>query len=150
MHYMDHFSITFNGAIYNFIELRDKLIGKGYHFKSRSDTEVILAAFAEWGRECVHQFNGMWAFAIWDKLEEVLFLSRDRFGIKPLYYMFSKEKSFVFASEIHALKKSPFFDFTLSKENILALIHEPSCLDPVGLTPYKYLHLLPVSLIDFR
>ena len=145
MHYMDRFSITFNGAIYNFIELRDKLIGKGYHFKSKSDTEVILAAFAEWGRECVHQFNGMWAFAIWDKLEDVLFLSRDRFGIKPLYYMFSKEKSFVFASEIHALKKSPFFDFTLSKENILTLIHEPSCLDPVGLTPYKDLHLLPAG-----
>ena len=93
------------------------------------------------GSENVDHFNGIWAFAIWDNLENVLFLSRDRFGVKPLYYMFSKEKSFVFASEIHAFKKSHFFDISLCNENILALIHEPNCLDPSGLTPYKNLNL---------
>jgi len=70
MQYMDRFSITFNGAIYNFLELRQVLISKGYIFKSQSDTEVILAAFAEWGHDCVHRFKGMWAFAIWDNLEK--------------------------------------------------------------------------------
>lgn len=144
MQYMDRFSITFNGAIYNFLELRQELISKGYIFKSQSDTEVILAAFAEWGHDCVHRFNGMWAFAIWDNLEKKLFLSRDRFGVKPLYYQFFKEKCFTFASEIHAFKSS-YFDLSLNKEHVLALLHEPSCLDPLGLTPYDNLHLLPAG-----
>ena len=86
----------------------------------------------------------MWAFAIWDDLEKSLFLSRDRFGVKPLYYQFFKEKSFTFASEIHAFKSS-FFDLSLNKEHVLALLHEPSCLDPLGLTPYDNLHLLPAG-----
>ena len=144
MQYMERFSITYNGAIYNFIELRQELISKGYIFKSQSDTEVILASFAEWRHDCVHRFNGMWAFAIWDDLEKSLFLSRDRFGVKPLYYQFFREKSFTFASEIHAFKSS-FFDLSLNKEHVLALLHEPSCLDPLGLTPYDNLHLLPAG-----
>ena len=78
MQFMDRYSITFNGAIYNFVELRNFLIAKGHHFKSQSDTEVILAAYAEWGPECVEKFNGMWAFAIWDNLEKILFLSMNR------------------------------------------------------------------------
>lgn len=144
MHYRDRFSITFNGAIYNFLELQLELISKGHIFKSKSDTEVILAAFAEWGIDCVHRFNGMWAFAIWDELKKSLFLSRDRFGVKPLYYQFSTEKSFTFASEIHAFNSS-FFDLSLNKEHILALLHEPNCLDPFGLTPYENLYLLPAG-----
>jgi asparagine synthase (glutamine-hydrolysing) len=144
MHYRDRFTITFNGAIYNFLELQQELISKGYIFKSQSDTEVILAAFAEWGHDCVHRFNGMWAFAIWDDLEKKLFLSRDRFGVKPLYYQFFREKSFTFASEIHAFKSS-FFDLSVNKEHVLSLLHEPSCLDPLGLTPYDNLHLLPAG-----
>ena len=144
MHYRDRFSITFNGAIYNFLELQQELISKGHIFKSKSDTEVILAAFAEWSIDCIHRFNGMWAFAIWDDLKNSLFLSRDRFGVKPLYYQFSREKSFTFASEIHAFKSS-FFDLSLNKEHILALLHEPNCLDPLGLTPYQNLHLLPAG-----
>ena len=96
MQYMDRFSITFNGAIYNFLELRQELISKGYIFKSQSDTEVILASFAEWRHDCGDRFNGMWAFAIWDDLEKSLFLSRDRFGVKPLYYQFSQRKVFYF------------------------------------------------------
>ena len=117
---------------------------KEHIFKSTSDTEVILAAFAEWGTDCVHRFNGMWAFAIWDDLKKSLFLSRDRFGVKPLYYQFSKGNSFTFASEIHAFKSS-FFDLSLNKEHVLALLHEPNCLDPLGFTPYENLYLLPAG-----
>ncbi len=94
--------ITFNGEIYNFIELREELEKLGHHFKSTSDTEIILAAFLEWGPECLHKFNGMWALAIWDSREQSLLLSRDRFGKKPLFYT-TAGAGFSFASEMKAL-----------------------------------------------
>jgi asparagine synthase (glutamine-hydrolysing) len=94
--------ITFNGEIYNFLELRSELEGKGYVFRSDSDTEIILAAYREWGEECQTKFNGMWAFGIWDDKERTLFLSRDRFGKKPLFYSFLP-KGFAFASEMKAI-----------------------------------------------
>lgn len=75
--------ITFNGEIYNYQEITQVLQEKGYHFRTKTDTEVLLAAYQQWGTECVSYFNGMWAFAIWDKLKKQLFCSRDRFGIKP-------------------------------------------------------------------
>jgi asparagine synthase (glutamine-hydrolysing) len=96
------YSIVFNGEIYNFLELRRELSGKGYIFKSQSDTEVILSAYQEWGKDCLLKFNGMWAFAIWDSMEKKLFLSRDRFGIKPLFYA-SIGDQFIFASEMKAI-----------------------------------------------
>jgi len=98
----DRFWITYNGEIYNFLELRDDLEKKGHVFKSDSDTEVILASFAEWGDACLERFNGMWAFAIWDEKEKQLFLSRDRFGKKPLFYT-HMPSGFAFASEMKAL-----------------------------------------------
>lgn len=94
--------IIFNGEIYNYIELRMELSKHGYEFRTGTDTEVILAAYQHWGVDCVTHFNGMWAFAIWDGRKRQLFLSRDRFGIKPLYYLKDDER-FVFASEIKAL-----------------------------------------------
>lgn len=94
--------ITYNGEIYNYIEIRETLKAKGYTFKSESDTEVILAAYCEWGTECVHRFNGMWAFAIHDKKKGLVFMSRDRFGVKPFHYCFT-ENSFLFSSEIRQL-----------------------------------------------
>jgi len=93
--------ITFNGEIYNFLELRADLERCGHHFLTTSDTEVILAAYAEWGESCQLKFNGMWAFAIWDARERILFLSRDRFGVKPLLYRWAAPQ-FVFASELKA------------------------------------------------
>lgn len=93
--------ITYNGEVYNFLELKDELQSIGYRFRSESDTEVVAAAYAQWGDACQLRFNGMWAFAIWDVRERRLFISRDRFGIKPLYYM-DKNGRFVFASEIKA------------------------------------------------
>ncbi len=98
----DRYWLVFNGEIYNFIELKEKLEKKGHSFVSQSDSEVILAAFVEWGEECVHQFNGMWALAIWDNVEKSLFISRDRFGQKPLFYA-ELENGFALASEMKAI-----------------------------------------------
>ncbi len=102
MSYADgRFTIVFNGEIYNFIEIRQKLEKRGFRFKSDSDTEVILAAYTQWGQKCQFEFNGMWAFAIWDSKEQTLFLSRDRFGVKPLFFLAS-ERRLIFASELKA------------------------------------------------
>ena len=92
--------ISFNGEIYNHVELRAELQAKGHAFISRSDTEVILAAYAEWGEQCLARFNGMWGLAILDRQRRTLFLARDRFGIKPLYYWVSPGGFLAFASEI--------------------------------------------------
>src|ERR1700716_2505169 len=83
MHYIDRYIITYNGEVYNYQELKIQLQKKGYKFLTRSDTEVILAAYDAYGDECVQQFDGMFAFAIWDKKEQKLFAARDRFGEKP-------------------------------------------------------------------
>lgn len=96
--------IIYNGEIYNYIELRQELEGLGHHFKSDTDTEVVIHAYEEWGSRCLNRFNGMWAFCIHDTAENQLFMSRDRFGIKPLYY-YLKDGKFIFASEIKALLK---------------------------------------------
>lgn len=92
--------IVFNGEVYNYIELRAELEKLGHLFISRTDTEVILAAYAQWGERCLSRFNGMWAFAIYDSKARTLFLARDRFGVKPLYYWTSSAGLFAFASEI--------------------------------------------------
>jgi len=94
--------ITFNGEIFNYIELRDELIKKGHKFATRSDTEVILHLYQEEGEDCVYRLNGQWAFAIWDSSRQKLFLSRDRMGVRPLFYT-RTANSFVFASEIKAI-----------------------------------------------
>ena len=98
--------ITFNGEIYNFQEIRNELEEKGHRFKSNTDTEIILHSYDEWGKDCISKFNGMWAFCIYDSKNEELFLSRDRFGVKPLYYYFDG-KRFIFSSELKAIIKHP-------------------------------------------
>ncbi|MBL8319675.1 MAG: asparagine synthase (glutamine-hydrolyzing) [Burkholderiaceae bacterium] len=95
--------ITFNGEIYNFLEVRAELQALGHVFRSESDTEVILAAYQQWGEACLPRFNGMWAFAIWDRRERTLFLARDRFGKKPLFVAQLPGGAFAFASEMKAL-----------------------------------------------
>ncbi len=100
--------IVFNGEIYNFREIRKELEDLGYLFNSKTDTEVVINAYKEWGIECVYKFNGMFAFVIYDAKMGKLFLARDRFGIKPLYYSFFGD-FFAFASEIKAIAKHPSF-----------------------------------------
>ncbi len=94
------FWITYNGEIYNYRELRSELEGAGHRFATHTDTEVILAAYAEWGADCLHRFNGMWAFVLLDRQEGRVFAARDRFGVKPLYYWVSSEGFLALASEI--------------------------------------------------
>jgi len=98
--------ITYNGEIYNFRELRWELESYGHIFRSKTDVEVIIHAYEQWGEDCVLKFNGMFAFAIWDKKNRRLFLARDKYGIKPLYYCYHKD-FFIFASEIKAILKHP-------------------------------------------
>ena len=96
--------ITFNGEIYNFKELKFKLCKKGYSFKTGSDTEVIIYLYQEYGEDCVNHLNGMFAFAVLDYKKNKIFIARDRIGIKPLFY-FKNNKSFIWSSEIKAIKK---------------------------------------------
>lgn len=101
----ERFVITFNGEIYNYIELKEKLIQSGINFKSNSDTEVLLHMYAQYGEDCLDQIDGMFAFAIWDKIKLELFCARDRFGEKPFYYNLSNGE-FTFSSEIKGLISS--------------------------------------------
>lgn len=102
MHYLGRYSIVHNGEIYNYVELKETLQQKGYVFQTKTDTEVIVAAFDCWQEECLQQFDGMFAFAIWDEKKRELFAARDRFGEKPFYYYYDQQR-FLFASEMKAL-----------------------------------------------
>ncbi|HMT74683.1 MAG TPA: asparagine synthase (glutamine-hydrolyzing) [Chitinophagaceae bacterium] len=113
MHYLGRYVIVHNGEIYNYVELRKELEKRGYGFCSKTDTEVIAAAYDCWGEECLQQFDGMFAFSIWDEKEKTLFAARDRFGEKPFFYCYDDNR-LLFASEMKALwtagiAKSPNF-----------------------------------------
>ena len=99
--------IVFNGEIYNYIELREELIAKGISFRTTTDTEVVIQSYLFWGEDCMKHFNGMWSFVIYDARKNIVFGSRDRVGVKPLYY-YKSAKLFAFASEQKALHKLPF------------------------------------------
>lgn len=103
----EEYVIVFNGEIYNYVELREELRTYGYIFNTNTDTEVILASYDMWGSDCLKKFNGMWSFVIFDRVKNILFGSRDRFGVKPFYYI-NNSKVFAFASEIKALLKLPY------------------------------------------
>ncbi|PZX14991.1 asparagine synthase (glutamine-hydrolysing) [Breznakibacter xylanolyticus] len=118
-------SIVFNGEIYNHIVLRNELTKLGYQFRSSSDTEVILNAYLEWGTQCVHKFNGMWSFVIYDPAQQIWFGSRDRLGVKPLYY-YRNGNTFAFASEQKALHGCRMVKTKINKQttfNYLVLSH---------------------------
>ena len=115
MPYMSRYVITYNGEVYNYLELRRELIAAGYTFRSNTDTEVILASYDKWGSACVDRFNGMWSFAIYDKTRKVIFCSRDRFGIKPFYFTEFGDW-FLFASEIKQFTVFDAFQAGLNHE----------------------------------
>jgi asparagine synthase (glutamine-hydrolysing) len=103
----EHLTIIFNGEIYNYIEIRNELQKRGFIFRTQTDTEVITAAYLFWGEGCVNHFNGMWSFVIYDQVKNIFFCSRDRFGIKPFYYI-DNASIFAFGSEIKQLHSLGF------------------------------------------
>ncbi len=118
----DKLFIVFNGEIYNYIEIRTELSESGFEFKSDSDTEVILAAYLKWGEECVNRFVGMWAFVICDIIHSKIFISRDRFGIKPFYYKNTGDR-FFFSSEIKALLSVPEIEAEVNYHSLYQYIN---------------------------
>lgn len=117
------FALTFNGEIYNYLELRRELVARGHRFHTDTDTEVLLAAFTEWGEDCLQRLNGMFAFAIWDTVERRLTLARDRLGIKPLYYALVEGEggapaSFIFASEVKAILTTGLVERAIDPESL--------------------------------
>lgn len=145
MHYLDRYTIVYNGEIYNYIELRKELKKAGYHFNSGSDTEVILAAYDFYKEECVQYFDGMFAFAIWDDQEQQLFAARDRFGEKPFYY-YAEKNMFAFASEMKALWAAGI-DKTPEHKMILNYITLGYVQNPAdkAQTFYKDIYSLPAA-----
>jgi asparagine synthase (glutamine-hydrolysing) len=123
----ERFWIVYNGETYNYLELRQQLVGRGHHFRSHSDTEVVLHLYEEEGPACVHRLNGMFAFVIWDRRERTLFAARDRFGIKPLYYVLLG-KTFIFASEIKALFQSKILRPEMNPDGLMDYLTFQFCL----------------------
>lgn len=127
--------VTYNGEIYNFPELSSELKSKGHTFRTHSDTEVIVHAWEEWGESCVDRFRGMFAFAVWDRNRQTLFLARDRLGIKPLFYSLLPDGQFIFGSELKSLKIHP----GLSRE-----------IDPVAVEEYFAFGYIPEPRSIYR
>lgn len=117
--------ITYNGELYNTDDLRNILAGRGYFFSSHSDTEVLLTSYMEWGSECTHYLNGIYAFGIWSEKDQSLFLARDRFGVKPLFYSI-KEDSLIFGSELKTLLAHPLVRPVIHTEGLAEIF----CLSP--------------------
>ena len=134
------YGLTFNGEIYNYLELEKNI---SYDFKTRSDTEVILALYGQEKEIFVNKLKGMFAFAIWDEKEQKLFCARDRFGEKPFYYAIGEKGEFVFASEIKAIVSSGLVDLTLDKKSLGHYLQR--LYVPVNKTIYKNIHVLPAA-----
>lgn len=125
--------LTYNGEIYNFVELRAELVSLGFKFSTHSDTEVVIYAWQAWGERCVERFRGMFAFALWDRSCQTLFLARDRLGIKPLYYARLADNTFIFSSELKALKLHPLFPTQIDPTAIedyfcFGYVPDPKCI----------------------
>ena len=125
----NRFCIIYNGELYNYRELRSTLLAEGFSFQTKSDTEVVLNAFVKWGPRCLQRFNGMFAFAVWNRRERSLFIARDRLGEKPLYY-FWDGKRFVFASEIKAIVADPTIERDVDNQGLFNYLSFGSSLAP--------------------
>ncbi len=142
------FALTYNGEIYNYLEVKKELEAKGYQFKTTCDTEVLINAFAEWNVGCLEKLNGMFAFAVWDEQEKTLTLVRDRAGIKPLYYAKIGDK-FVFASEIKAILAAKIFKAELDLEGFNQFLTFLWTVPPHTLFKNVY-QLLPAHFLVWR
>lgn len=129
--YQENIEIVFNGEIYNFQDLKDKLYKKGYTFQTTSDTEVICAAYLEYGVDCVNHFNGMFAFVIYDKIKHLFFGARDRLGVKPFYY-YHNGKSFEFSSQLSSIQLH-HSNLSISKKAIDSYLTWGSIPDPLSI-----------------
>lgn len=138
----DRYWITYNGEVYNYLEIRTELEAAGAVFQSGSDTEVILAAYARWGIDCVHRFTGMWAFAIWDRHEDTLFLARDPFGIKPLHYAVTAG-GFAFCSEVAGLLELPWIARVADPQAVYDYLAWGQVEGPEGATMFKHIREMP-------
>jgi len=144
------YTIVFNGEIFNYLELKSELESEGEHFVTNSDTEVLLKAYQHWGEKCLHKLNGMWAFAIRDNQTNGLFLSRDRFGIKPLYFI-DAPNYFAFASESVAFNEVSFFDKTFDETHVQMALVDADKLEGLGLTIYENLYqLMPGHTLKYN
>lgn len=142
MSYRDgRYWIVFNGEIYNHLELRRELEASGHRFVSRSDTEVLLAAYAEWGQACLERLEGMFAFVLVDRVEAVVFAARDRFGIKPLYYWVAPDRTLAFASEIKQFSALPGWRAVLNGQRAYDFLAW-GILDHTDETMFKGVHQL--------
>jgi asparagine synthase (glutamine-hydrolysing) len=145
--------ISYNGEVYNYREIRKELESAGFHCRSSTDTEVLLNAYAYWGSDCVLKFNGMFAFAIWDRHEKKLFLARDRYGIKPLYYA-QQGSVFAFGSEQKAILAVPGFERKLNKPALLEyftfqnIFTDQTLLEDIHLLPAG--HVAEISVTNER
>ncbi|QMS91447.1 asparagine synthase (glutamine-hydrolyzing) [Nostoc edaphicum CCNP1411] len=137
--------IVFNGEIYNFLELKRQLESLDHHFRGRSDTEVMLASFSQWGlHEAIGRFNGMFAFALWDRQERILHLGRDRLGEKPLYYGWMGQ-TFLFGSELKALKVHPAFQAKINRDALTIYLRNNYVPAPYSI--YEGIYKLPPGTI---
>jgi len=143
--------ISFNGEIYNFIEIRKELIASGEKFSTETDTEVILTAYKKWGKDCLNKFNGMFAIAIWDVNKKELLLIRDRFGVKPLYYLFIPNVIFAFASETIAFKNLSGFNREVNQKILDIALAEPDIIEGSDKTIFKNIYqLLPGNFLTLK
>ena len=136
--------VILNGEIYNYRELREQLRSKGHSFRTQTDTEVLLAAWAEWGEDCLPRLNGMFAFGLWDESERALFLVRDRVGIKPLYYAESRQDACTLPSTSYSLPKM---------KSILAsglIKAEPGSREPAPIPDLLWVHLIQHALRESK
>lgn len=135
--------ITYNGEIYNFKDIRKELSQLGYQFRTQTDTEVILCAYQEWGIDAIHKLNGMFAFALWDKVNNLFWLVRDRYGIKPLYYTQLANGTLVFGSEVKALLEYKEYQNAIDYEALLEYFTFQNLF--TDKTLYKDIKILPAG-----
>ena len=135
----DRYVITYNGEIYNYLELKEQLFKLGHSFRTSGDTEVVLKAYQEWGKDCLQKFRGMFSFVIVDSVKNEIFIARDQFGIKPLVY-YTGEEAFVFGSEIQQFKELTFFKKKINESALVEYFKYGYI--PAPLTIYQNLHKL--------